>query len=471
MQVLFTHLPADTSLEELTRFALSGLGSGLSFWKKSKLRQVNILEMDDPDKQTKEFHGLIAFTSESDAAKAIAALNGKELKGKAITVRPFCHRSPSDQRKKRGDLQDQDTFQERRRTQLRITRHADGKKTLLTPPERSASTPAAPARASAAPSSQRPQPQPPRNAAPTPAPARSPENPSAPSKSPADTAIDKSGAALEQQRFQMLQDIAKELSGDINFPTNFNLIIQLRETLNNPDWELDDVVKLLSVEPLIASRLVGLANSAAYKRGRNEICDVKAAVRSLGINLVRNTAFAIATRQLKNAKSMSVFQGLADWFWEHSLKTASAAFVINKHFAHLPPDEAMLAGMIHDIGAFYLLYRASKYDELCKRPETVKYLIAQWHENMGHAILSSLGLPEELSDAIKEHDTPRTPPSTINCLGDLIYVANLLAGCEQEWQYIDGIEQYAGMEVVDEKFAALAEEVEEYALELRSIFG
>lgn len=282
---------------------------------------------------------------------------------------------------------------------------------------------------------------------------------------------DKSGKALEQQRFQMLQDIATELSGDINFPSNFNLIVQLRETLNDPDWSLSDVVKLLSVEPLIASRLVGLANSAAYRRGKSPISDVKMAVQKLGINLVRTTAFGIATKQFMNAKSMSKFIELSQWYWEHSLKAASAAYVLNKHYGRFAPDEAMLAGMIHDIGAFYLLYRASKYDELCKRPNTVRYLIAQWHESMGHALLTSLGLPEHLTDAIKEHDSPRPAPKQINSLGDLVYLANLIAGAEEEWKFIDGLELFDSAVAIDEKFSELYDEIEDYGAEIKAVFG
>jgi HD-like signal output (HDOD) protein len=283
---------------------------------------------------------------------------------------------------------------------------------------------------------------------------------------------DKKGEALQQQRFQMLKDIADELSGDINFPTNFNLIIQLRETLNDPNWDIKDVVKLLSVEPLISSRLVGLANSAAYRRGKDPIADVATAVKKLGINLVRTTAFGIATKQFLNARSMSVFSDIAQWYWDHSLKTASAASVINKHHGRFPPDMALLAGMIHDIGAFYLLYRASKYDELCKRPETVKYLIAQWHESMGHALLTTLGLPEPLTDAVKEHDCPRVvAPVQLKSLADLVYVANILAGVEEEWRYIDGIDIVPSLDMLDERFSSLADEAEVYYQEIRSVFG
>ena len=90
------------------------------------------------------------------------------------------------------------------------------------------------------------------------------------------TNADKKGEELKAQRFQMLQDIASELTGDVTFPTSFDTAIRLREKLNNEDWTLEEVAVALNAEPLVASRLVGMANSAAYNTGGDEITDVDA---------------------------------------------------------------------------------------------------------------------------------------------------------------------------------------------------
>ncbi|WP_428603709.1 HDOD domain-containing protein [Sedimenticola sp.] len=282
---------------------------------------------------------------------------------------------------------------------------------------------------------------------------------------------DKKGEALKNQRFQMLQDIAEELSGEINFPTSFDVVIRLREALNDPDWSLEQVTSILSTEPLIASRLVVLANSVAYNVSGVPVNDVKTAVMRLGINLVRSTALAIATSQIRSAKSMSVFADFSQRLWEHSLRTASFAYVISKHYTSINPDEAMLAGIVHDIGGFYMLYRASQYEELRSRPDTVKYLITQWHEHIGYTLLNALGLPEAITEAVREHDEPRAVPSVPRNLPDIIYVSNLLAGGSFEWQYMDNTYDDEVIARINEKFADLIDEVDSYEGEIRSVFN
>ena len=59
-------------------------------------------------------------------------------------------------------------------------------------------------------------------------------------------------------------------------------------------------------------------------------------------------------------------------------------------------SRSVLAGLVHDLGAFYMLYRSAQYEELRLRPDTVKYLILQWHESIGVSLLDALGVPEEI---------------------------------------------------------------------------
>ena len=282
---------------------------------------------------------------------------------------------------------------------------------------------------------------------------------------------DKSGQALNAQRFQMLEDIARELAGEVVFPTSFDLVTRLRKALQNPNYSLEQIATLLSLEPLISTRLISLANSAAYNTSGQEIRDVKRAVARLGLNNVRSTAMAIAMNQLLRSKDMVAFDEVAQKLWQHSLHTASAAHVLARNLTGLNPDEAMLAGMVHDLGAFYMLYRATQYAELRDRPDTVTYLITQWHDSIGHSLLLALGLPEEVADAMRDHDLPRALPATPQNLADVVYIANLLAGGAREWMHqgvdssvVDGIDFGA-------TYGALIPEIDAHLQEVRAAFS
>ena len=50
-----------------------------------------------------------------------------------------------------------------------------------------------------------------------------------------DPTVDKFGEALNATRFRMLEDIARELAGEVIFPTYFDAALRLRKELQNPD--------------------------------------------------------------------------------------------------------------------------------------------------------------------------------------------------------------------------------------------
>ena len=282
---------------------------------------------------------------------------------------------------------------------------------------------------------------------------------------------DKVGAALNAQRFQMLEDIARELAGDVVFPTSFDTAIRLRRELQNTSLPTARIAKVVGLEPLIATKLMQLSSSVIYSPDGTPTRTLQDAISRLGVDLVRTTALAIAMNQLLRAKDLVVFVSLTQALWEHSLKTAAAARVLARTYTRVPPDEAMLAGLVHDLGAFYMLYRAAQYPELRARPDTVKYLIMQWHESIGVTLLNALGLSEEIINASIDHHQPRSQPVIVRDLPTIIYVASMLDEAHSEWMDSGTGAGMGDDGVVREDFAALLPEIARDAEEMKTIFS
>ncbi|MBP7525725.1 MAG: HDOD domain-containing protein, partial [Propionivibrio sp.] len=148
---------------------------------------------------------------------------------------------------------------------------------------------------------------------------------------------DKVGEALNSQRFQMLTDIARDLAGDVVFPTCFDTAVQLRQELQNADVPIARIARLVSVEPLIAAKLLHLANSVHYNPSGAPVRGLPEAVTRLGVSLVRTTALAVAMNQLMRSREMAVFSELTHDLWEHSIKTAAAARILARTRTRINP--------------------------------------------------------------------------------------------------------------------------------------
>ena len=286
-----------------------------------------------------------------------------------------------------------------------------------------------------------------------------------------ETGQDKVGEALKAQRFHMLEDIAKELKGNIVFPTYFDADLHLRKALQDPDLPTARLASIVSLEPLIATKLMKLANSVLYNPQCILVHSLPAAITRIGFNQVRATSLAIAMDQMLRCKEMAVFGDLTRALWIHSLKLAAAAHVLASNYTRINPDEALLAGLVHDLGAFYMIYRAAQYPELRSRPDSVKYLIVQWHESIGVTLLNALGLPENIVEATIDHDQPQPLPETLRTLKDIVYIANILAGARFEWMLQDLEMDAANPKQVHSTYGELLPQIEAEAKEMQAVFA
>lgn len=269
----------------------------------------------------------------------------------------------------------------------------------------------------------------------------------------------------------MLKDIAEELQGDIVFPTSFDAALRLRKELQNPGVHIAHIARFIALEPLISAKLMRMANSVIYSPQGVVVHSLVEAINRLGINLVRSTTLAIAMHQLLRAKELVAFSDITHALWEHSLTTAAAAKILARSNPRINPESAMLAGLVHDLGAFYMLYRAVQYKELRIRPETVKYILVEWHESIGETLLNALGLPEEIVLASIDHDRPLGLPTGLSTLKDVIYISNMIAGAYPIWLKIPNEEISAFIIQVKEAYADFLPEIEENVKEMKDIFA
>lgn len=284
--------------------------------------------------------------------------------------------------------------------------------------------------------------------------------------------VDKVGDALKAQRFQMLEDIAKELSSDsLVFPTCFDAALKLRKELQNPDLPVSRIAAIVTLDPLIASRLTHLASSVLYSPDGTPARDLQTAVQRLGVEMVRTTALGVAMGQMLRAKDMVLFSEISRSLWEHSIRAAAASRLLARQNGRISPDQAMLAGLVHDLGAFYMLYRAAQYEELRLRPETVKYLILLWHESIGVSLLDAIGVPEEIVNATIDHDQPRALPEAVRTLADVVFLGNILAGSHLEWFQKEADLEAGQLGEVRQRFAELLPQIDTDTQEMLAAFS
>lgn len=221
-------------------------------------------------------------------------------------------------------------------------------------------------------------------------------------------------------------DLANRLTtGKLDLPSFPDVAIRIRAVLEDQSASIEKVVDAVEMEPVLSARLLRMANSAAFNMSREQVNDLHAAVPKVGFGVIRNAAIAVAVEQLFSASAQGALKPWLHELWEHSVRVAAIAYVIAQRQKHINPDQALLAGLFHDIGKFYVLVRAEQFPDLFGDEGEIRRLMEQWHTSIGKAILDAWGIPEEIGLAADEHEVLDREHLGRADLADVVLAANL----------------------------------------------
>lgn len=187
--------------------------------------------------------------------------------------------------------------------------------------------------------------------------------------------------------------------GELAFPTSAQIAMRVRRALEDPECHIEKAAHLVQAEPLLSARVVAMANSVAFNRSGREVTDVRTAVTRLGFRTVRALATALVTRQLAGSSPGQAGHEAAAQLWQHTAHVASLAHVIARRVTHLDPETALFAGIIHEVGGFYVLSRARDFEGLLEGEPTE--WIDEGEREVGRAVLQVLTVPQPVVTAIE----------------------------------------------------------------------
>ena len=224
---------------------------------------------------------------------------------------------------------------------------------------------------------------------------------------------------------KFLSDFLNDLNANrVVLPTLPEVAMQVRKAVGDPQATTARIEKIINSDPALSTKLLKVVNSPAY-RGSEPITNLRMAITRLGTNQIRNLATGLVMEQLYQVTSTdNIKQHLKD-LWLHSTRVATLSHVIARRFTKLKPDEAMLAGLIHDIGTLPILNRASLFPELLEDDEKLVAVMQRLHTMIGPAVLDEWGFSRDMVIVSAEHeDIYQARDGEVDYV-DVIIVANL----------------------------------------------
>jgi HD-like signal output (HDOD) protein len=234
------------------------------------------------------------------------------------------------------------------------------------------------------------------------------------------------------EAFEFVRELAMELSSSsIELPSFPDVAMRVQKVLSDENVSSERIVRVIGAEPMIATRVLSLANSAALNPGSRPVIELKAAVTRLGLDALRSAVIGFAMAQLRRAKSFKGIERHLSALWQHSVQVAALSFVIARRGGKISPDTTMLCGLVHGVGKLYILTHSMRHPALFADQVMYQRIIRDWHANIAKALLESWHVAEEIVDAVHNYeDEARDLRGASAMLADVLELSEQLALCK-----------------------------------------
>lgn len=215
-----------------------------------------------------------------------------------------------------------------------------------------------------------------------------------------------------------------------NLPPLPEVTRQLMSVLNNDSASADDVAKVLTSDQALAGKVLKLVNSSFYGVPK-EVTTISRAVVILGFTGIRNLALGFGS--VETLKKLDNGVDMTD-FWGHALANGAACQALVPFMnRRVDPEEAFIAGLMHDIGAYVLInavpdiYQPILADHSGDRLAREAEEIGLTHAQVGQGLLQFWQLPDSFSDAARYHHDVAKATDGERPLTNLVGLADVMA--------------------------------------------
>ena len=215
-------------------------------------------------------------------------------------------------------------------------------------------------------------------------------------------------------------------------PTMPQILIKLIELCQADQAGMAELAKLIANDAGMTSRVLRVANSAAYQRGGRKV-GLLPALSVLGSDLVKSLLISESVFQTFNGFPHISGSDLRA-FWKHSLTAAVLARDLAKTTNYPLVEEAYLAGLLHDVGRLALLaaapdvygfnFQLADNEKLCEAEQQCLHLS---HAEAGAWLIERWEMDSFLADAVLYHHEVPARVMTAHPLIRIVHLAHVLS--------------------------------------------
>lgn len=212
-------------------------------------------------------------------------------------------------------------------------------------------------------------------------------------------------------------------SGEIELPTLPNIALKIKDAVNDPGKDLNQIAKLLEMDPNIAASVIKLANSSIFS-GYSAASSCREAVARLGIHVIKDIVMCIAINNLFSDSNPQIKYKLSKVL-DKSRRVGAISYVIGSIVKGKQSEKGMLAGLISQIGTLPIISYLSRFPQICESPDVFEKVVHELSGQVGAIILEQWNFDKELICVPLNFENWFRDEKVESDYADIIIVANI----------------------------------------------
>jgi HD-like signal output (HDOD) protein/signal transduction histidine kinase len=215
-------------------------------------------------------------------------------------------------------------------------------------------------------------------------------------------------------------------------PAMPQILVKLLGHLQADDLGMQELAALIAQDAGITGKILAVANSSAYHRNNRGV-NLEQSLVALGTDMIKTLVISDSVFQTFNSFPHSGSTDLRA-FWKNSLTAATIARELARRLDYAQPEEAYLAGLLHNVGRLALLATAPKEyafnfnarddEDLCAVEQRTLQIT---HAEAGAWLIERWQLDSFLADSVLYHHEPSERLEAAHPLIRIVRLAHLLA--------------------------------------------
>ena len=202
---------------------------------------------------------------------------------------------------------------------------------------------------------------------------------------------------LLQGEIDEAQDLFVEFTAavhrdDIPLPSLPSIATRVRAAVS-AECGTRELASIVNGDAAIATKIVRAANGPLY-RSEVQTTTVAEAIARLGVSTTQQLVMSFVLKEIFST-TVAPLKAKMRAVWTHTQAMAVGAFVLSREFRVLEPERALLAGLLHDIGAVALIAYAERFPRVWEDPVTLDRVLQSLQGEVGSMVLARWSFESE----------------------------------------------------------------------------